>query len=394
MQPDDHDVRFGSPPSSPLLDSGGEDAPDSEQSMPDREDVGSGDPDPQRGVALTPCRLFSTLILIAIGAPKAIASARGDPIVANTLDYCGGVILAVGFIWGSAAESGSVLPWLFRRDLLPVIVQLLGRSQALAYQSALALVLFIKILRHFLVHISQWPLASLKSLLLTCKTRLKRPQREQAVSRSHVEPGTAQNDVVDRQTHWDVFLASVLNPVHELAQETEIYSMVFYYDVKAHRWSSYVSPLLQRRSLKKGVGLPALLEVLIGLYLARPAVAASPTKYADLQSLADFAYTAKVDIGEQRGSDHAAPMVMGSSEMDPRYCTSFLGTQPRFSEAITRPNSESHFEEDNHARIISCSHPLTSKEFFSAATSITEAMSGLRRTTNDAGVFSMVYMSQ
>ncbi|TCD67239.1 hypothetical protein EIP91_000368 [Steccherinum ochraceum] len=114
-------------------------------------------------IALTPYRLFSTGIVIGIGVPKAIASARGQTVASNTLDYCLGVIVAVGFIWGSAAESSNAITsWFFHWDITPGGIRLIRcGSQKLALFIRFALNALCSLL---LVYFRQWWFSRLRSL--------------------------------------------------------------------------------------------------------------------------------------------------------------------------------------------------------------------------------------
>ena len=48
-----------------------------------------------RGIELTGYRLLTTAVLLGIGIPKAVYSYKGQALISTTLDWLGGVTLAV-----------------------------------------------------------------------------------------------------------------------------------------------------------------------------------------------------------------------------------------------------------------------------------------------------------
>jgi hypothetical protein len=51
------------------------------------------------GVALTGYRLFTTSWILGLGIPKAVYSSRGQSLVSPTLDWVGGIMLSLVYVF-------------------------------------------------------------------------------------------------------------------------------------------------------------------------------------------------------------------------------------------------------------------------------------------------------
>lgn len=58
----------------------------------------SGRDDPPVGPPITPYRLFNIALLLGLGIPKAVFTAKGQSVIAGDLDWAGGVVAVFMYI--------------------------------------------------------------------------------------------------------------------------------------------------------------------------------------------------------------------------------------------------------------------------------------------------------
>ncbi|KZP10234.1 hypothetical protein FIBSPDRAFT_963316 [Athelia psychrophila] len=75
---------------------------------------------------ITPYRLFNIALLLGLGIPKAVFSAKGQSVVAGDLDWAGALI--AGFIWWESVNDLPWIQWFYHKDLSRPIFDFLKKN--------------------------------------------------------------------------------------------------------------------------------------------------------------------------------------------------------------------------------------------------------------------------
>ncbi|KZP02483.1 hypothetical protein FIBSPDRAFT_905809 [Athelia psychrophila] len=101
-------------------------SPDTSASTPGAPSPSSTVDRPPLRAPITPYRLFNIALLLGLGIPKAVFSAKGQSVVAGDLDWAGALI--AGFIWWESVNDLPWIQWFYHKDLSRPIFDFLKKN--------------------------------------------------------------------------------------------------------------------------------------------------------------------------------------------------------------------------------------------------------------------------